>query len=97
MTASFMCNVCPSSLVSTAATNCVFAGAARPRLPPATLATGIGIIELDSPAGEGKLAVSLHPHLHQLVSHAPRGIVGDTQMEVQRHRHETPFLPWVTR
>ena len=59
-------------------------------LTPATLATEIGIIEFD-PAGEGKLAVSLHHHLHHLVFHAPRRVVGDAQMAVQLHRRD-PFL-----
>ena len=56
----------------------------------AALATEVGIIEID-PAGEGKLEVSLHHHLHQLVSHALRGVIGDAQMAVQLQRRD-PFL-----
>ena len=59
-------------------------------LGPTSFATEVGIIELD-PAGERKLSVSLHHHLHQLVSHAPRRVVGDAQMAVQLHRRD-PFL-----
>ena len=85
-----MRNGCPCSLVSTAATKGVLPGAPRPRLPPLTLAAEIGVVELDPPA-ERVLAVALHHHLHQLVAHAPRRVVGDAQMTVQLHRRD-PFL-----
>ena len=65
-------------------------GRATTALAAASFATEIGVIELDPPA-ERVLAVSLHHHLHQLVSDAPRGVVGDTQMAVQLHRRD-PFL-----
>ena len=66
------------------------AGRATTAFAPASLATEIGIVELDRPA-ERVLAVALHHHLHQLVSDAPRGVVGDAQMAVQLHRRD-PFL-----
>ena len=78
------------SLVWTAATKGVLPGAPRPALAPTSLATEIGVVELDPPA-ERVLAVALHHHLHQLVSDAPRGVVGDAQMAVQLHRRD-PFL-----
>ena len=56
-------------------------------LVPASLTTEIGITELDS-SGERVLAMSLQHHLHQLVAHAPRRVVGDAQMAVQLHRRE---------
>ena len=61
---------------------------APPALAPATLAAEVGIVELDEPA-ERMLAVSLHHHLHQLVAHAPRGVVGDAELAVQLHRRYT--------
>ena len=66
------------------------AGRATTALAAASLAAEIGVVELDPPA-ERVLAVALHHHLHQLVSDAPRGVVGDTQMAVQLHRRD-PFL-----
>ena len=66
------------------------AGRAATALAPTSLATEIGVVELDPPA-ERVLAVALHHHLHQLVSDAPRGVVGDAQMAVQLHRRD-PFL-----
>ena len=66
------------------------AGRATTALAAASLATEIGVVELDPPA-ERVLAVALHHHLHQLVSDPPRGVVGDTQMAVQLHRRD-PFL-----
>ena len=46
-----------------------------------------GVIEFN-PAGERKLPVSLHHHLHQFVSHAPRRVGGDVQLTVQLHRRD---------
>ena len=66
------------------------AGRATTAFAPTSLATEIGVVELDPPA-ERVLAVALHHHLHQLVSHAPRGVVGDAQMAAQLHRRD-PFL-----
>ena len=66
------------------------AGRATTAFAPTSLATEIGVIELDPPA-ERVLAVALHHHLHQLVSDAPRRVVGDAQMAVQLHRRD-PFL-----
>ena len=66
------------------------AGRATTALAAASLATEIGVVELDPPA-ERVLAVALHHHLHQLVAHAPRRVVGDPQMAVQLHRRD-PFL-----
>ena len=63
------------------------AGRATTALAAASLAAEIGVVELDPPA-ERVLAVALHHHLHQLVSDAPRGVVGDTQMAVQLHRRD---------
>ena len=48
-------------------------------------------ILIDAIHGERKLPIVLHHHLHQLVAHAPRGVVGNTQMAVQLHRRD-PFL-----
>ena len=63
------------------------AGRATTALAAASLAPEIGVIELDPPA-ERVLAVALHHHLHQLVAHAPRRVVGDPQMAVQLHRRD---------
>ena len=63
------------------------AGRAATALAPTSLATEIGVIELD-PAAERVLAVAFHHHLHQLVSDAPRRVVGDPQMAVQLHRRD---------
>ena len=63
------------------------AGRATTALAPTSLAPEIGVIELDPPA-ERVLAVALHHHLHQLVSYAPRRVVGDAQMAVQFHRRD---------
>ncbi len=45
---------------------------------------------MDRPA-ERVLSVSLHHHLHQLVAPAPRRVVGDAELAVQRHRR-APLL-----
>ena len=37
-------------------------------------------------------AVSLHHHLHQLVAHAPCGVVRDAELAVQLHRRCTFFV-----
>ena len=63
------------------------AGRAKTAFAPASLATEIGIVELDRPA-ESVRTVALHHHLHQLVPHAPRRVVGDAQMAVQLHRRD---------
>ena len=34
----------------------------------------------------GLRPVALHHHLHELVAHAPGGVVGDAELAVQRHR-----------
>ena len=60
-------------------------------LAAAALAPEVGIIELDEPA-ERMLAVALHHHLHQLVAHAPRRVVGDPQMAVQLHRRDAVLV-----
>ena len=39
------------------------------------------------PSCHGEFAVSLHHHLHQLVSHAPSRVVRDPQMAVQESEH----------
>ena len=57
-------------------------------LAAAALASEVGIVELDEPA-EQMLAVALHHHLHQLVAHAPRRVVGDAELAVQLHRRCT--------
>ena len=56
-----------------------------PALAAAALAFEMDIVELDRPA-ERVRAVAFHHHLHQLVAHAPRRVVGDAQMAVQLHR-----------
>ena len=56
-------------------------------LPAASLAAQVGVIELDAP-GKRVLAVALHHHLHQLVLHAPGGVVGDAEMAMQLHRRD---------
>ena len=61
------------------------AGRATTALAPTSLATEIGVIELDPPA-ERVFAVSLHPPLHPLVPPVPRRVVGETQIAVQLHR-----------
>ena len=71
------------------------AGRATTALAAASLATEIGVIELDPPA-ERVLAVALHHHLHQLVAHAPRRVVGDPRWRCS-FIAETPFLSWVMR
>ena len=52
------------------------------------LSSRSGIVELDRPA-ELMLSVALHPPLHPLVAHAPRRVVGDAELAVQRHRRCT--------
>ena len=61
---------------------------AAPALAPAALAAEVGIVELDESA-ERMRAVALHHHLHQLVAHAPCGVVGDAELAVQLHRRCT--------
>ena len=67
------------------------AGRPTTALAPTSFATEIGVIELD-PSAECVLAVSLHHHLHQLVSDTPCGVVGDPQMAVQLHRRNALFV-----
>ena len=67
------------------------AGRTTTALAPTSFATEIGVIELD-PSAECVLAVSLHHHLHQLVSDTPCGVVGDPQMAVQLHRRNALFV-----
>ena len=87
-TVSFTRNGWPSALVSTAATKGVLPGAPAPALAPAALTAEVGIVELDESA-ERMRAVALHHHLHQLVAHAPCGVVGDAELAVQLHRRCT--------
>ena len=75
------------------------AGRATTALAPTSLATEIGVVELD-PATERVLAFALHHHLHQLVAHAPRRVVGDWRRDWPATRKTTRtavYLPPMVR